>query len=90
MSENLFFQRNTITNFTDYGEKSLLNSKIKSKRAKSVVQLNTNPGKFQHREVFDSKLYQKVNFFNLGLQDLKKESKIDKINGLEVLSDIIN
>jgi hypothetical protein len=34
-----------------------------------------NPSKFQHREVFDTRLYEKSNFFKLDLQELKQKEQ---------------
>lgn len=72
---NLFFERNTIGNWIDVVPQKEGLSKIRSKRAQSVSDVKINPVKFQHREVFDTQIYQKVNFFRCGFKELKDYNK---------------
>jgi hypothetical protein len=64
---NKFFQRNTISNWAEVQPQREGLSRVRTKRAQSVAEIKINPSKFQHREVFDSTIYQKVNFFRLGM-----------------------
>lgn len=68
-NQNLFFQRNTVS--SHLVDRPVEVIKPRSKRATSVACIKVDPSKFQHREVFDSKIYQKVNFFKLGLKELR-------------------
>jgi hypothetical protein len=72
MTQNSFFQRNTIKDFTVEQPVEL---RQRTKRAFSVTALRMNPSKFQHREVFDARLYEKANFFKLDLQELKQKEQ---------------
>jgi hypothetical protein len=72
---NPFFERNTISNWIEVRPQNEGLSKMRSKRSQSVSTLKLDPSKFQHREVFDSKIYQKVNFFRCGLKELKDYDK---------------
>lgn len=72
---NIFFERNTISNKIDVQPQKEGFSKLRSKRAQSVSEIKLNPAKFQHREVFDAQIYQKVNFFKCGFKELKDYKK---------------
>jgi hypothetical protein len=48
MTENTFFQRNTISNWADFKPPESTH-KIRSKRANSVSDLKLDPSKFLHR-----------------------------------------
>ena len=65
-TNNAFFQRNTIGKFDTARTQAI--EKVRAKRATSVTNLKHNPTLFQHREVFDSNIYNKVNFFKMGYQ----------------------
>lgn len=54
MTQNLFFQRNTIKDFAFDHPPEV---RERSKRSQSVKTLKINPTKFQHREVFDARIY---------------------------------
>jgi hypothetical protein len=54
MTQNLFFQRNTIK---DFALECPPDIRQRSKRSLSVATLKMNPSKFQHREVFDNRIY---------------------------------
>lgn len=88
---NTFFQRNTISNWIETQPEKEGLSKIRTKRAQSVSEVKINASKFQHREVFDSNIYQKVNFFNLGMKELNKPGKNNHFKDLlHVLKDLGN
>ena len=79
---NPFFERNTISNWTELSSQREGLSKVRAKRAQSVANIKINTSKFQHREVFDSQIYQKINFFKLGMKELVKHEKGSSFDGL--------
>lgn len=64
MTQNLFFQRNTIK---EYAFEHPPEIRTRSKRSASVATLKMNPSKFQHREVFDNRIYDKISYLKLDI-----------------------
>lgn len=71
MEHNSFFHRNTIKDYTVEHQPSTMRER--SKRSMSVTAVKLNPSKFQHREVFDNRIYDKINFMKLDLKELKDQ-----------------